>query len=95
MKRILFSVIVLVLTIAAAGQTLKVTTSSGTKEYQASLVMLSMPVVDSSVFEKYIFERFERTKVCEPAVRVLPLMVSDSDDTGTEAFSPSVVSKVR
>jgi hypothetical protein len=43
MKRILFSVIVLVLTIAAAGQTLKVTTSSGTKEYQASQVTANSP----------------------------------------------------
>ena len=43
MKRILFSVIVLVLTIAAAGQTLKITTSSGTKEYQASQVTESSP----------------------------------------------------
>ncbi len=43
MKRILFSVIVLVLTIAAAGQTLKITTSSGTKEYQASQVTANSP----------------------------------------------------
>ena len=43
MKRILFSVIVLVLTIAAAGQTLRVTTSSGTKEYQASQVTANSP----------------------------------------------------
>ena len=35
--------IVLVLTIAAAGQTLKVTTSSGTKEYQASQVTANSP----------------------------------------------------
>ena len=38
MRRILLSVIALVLTIAATGQTLKITTSSGTKEYQASQV---------------------------------------------------------
>ncbi len=43
MKRILFSVIALVLTIAAAGQTLKITTSSGTKEYQASQVTANSP----------------------------------------------------
>ena len=43
MKRILFSVIVLMLTIAAAGQTLKITTSSGTKEYQASQVTANSP----------------------------------------------------
>ena len=43
MKRILFSVIALVLTIAATGQTLKITTSSGTKEYQASQVTESSP----------------------------------------------------
>ena len=43
MKRILFSVIALVLTIAAAGQTLKITTSSGTKEHQASQVTANSP----------------------------------------------------
>ena len=43
MKQLLLSVIALVLTIAATGQTLKITTSSGTKEYQASQVTESSP----------------------------------------------------
>ena len=43
MKRILFSVIVLMLMMSAAGQTLKITTSSGTKEYQASQVTANSP----------------------------------------------------
>ena len=43
MRRILLSVIALVLTIAATGQTLKITTSSGTKEYQASQVTANQP----------------------------------------------------
>ncbi len=43
MRHILLSVIALVLTIAATGQTLKITTSSGTKEYQASQVTESSP----------------------------------------------------
>ena len=47
MKRILFSVIALVLTIAATGQTLKITTSSGTKEYQASQVTENSPATFS------------------------------------------------
>ena len=51
--------------------------------------------VVSSVFEKYILLRFVMVNVWEPAVSVFPLMVSVSDATGTEAFAPSVVSKVR
>ena len=43
MKKTLAILTVLVLTIAAAGQTLKITTSSGTKEYQASQVTESSP----------------------------------------------------
>ena len=43
MKQLLLSVIALVLTIAATGQTLKITTSSGTKEYQASQVTANQP----------------------------------------------------
>ena len=43
MKQLLLSVIALVLTIAATGQTLKITTSSGTKECQASQVTESSP----------------------------------------------------
>ncbi len=43
MKKTLAILTVLVLTIAAAGQTLKITTSSGTKEYQASQVTDSSP----------------------------------------------------
>jgi hypothetical protein len=58
-------------------------------------VVISSIAVVSLVFEKYIFERFERVKVCEPAVNVFPLTVSVNDDTSTEAFAPSVVSKVR
>jgi hypothetical protein len=38
MRRTLLSIIALVLTIAAGAQTLKITTNSGTKEYQASQV---------------------------------------------------------
>ena len=48
MKQLLLSVIALVLTIAATGQTLKITTSSGTKEYQASQVTESSPGCRSS-----------------------------------------------
>ena len=47
MKQLLLSVIALVLTIAATGQTLKITTSSGTKEYQASQVTESSPATFS------------------------------------------------
>ena len=47
MKQILLSVIALVLTIAATGQTLKITTSSGTKEYQASQVTENSPATFS------------------------------------------------
>ncbi len=54
-----------------------------------------MPVVDSSDVEKYIFARFERIKVCVPAVNVVPLIVIVRFSTATEAFAPSVVSKVR
>ena len=43
MKKTLAILTVLVLTIAAAGQTLKITTSSGTKEYQASQLTESSP----------------------------------------------------
>ena len=43
MKRILFSMIALVLAIAAGAQTLKITTNSGTKEYSASQVTESSP----------------------------------------------------
>ena len=53
-----------------------------------------MPVV-SSVFEKYILLRFESVKDSEPAVNIFPLKVSVSDDVATEAFVPSVISKVR
>ena len=45
MRHILLSVMALVLTIAATGQTLKITTSSGTKEYQASQVTESSPAI--------------------------------------------------
>ena len=38
MKKMVSILTALVLTIAATGQTLKITTSSGTKEYQASQV---------------------------------------------------------
>ena len=47
MKQLLLSVIALVLTIAATGQTLKITTSSGTKEYQASQVTENSPATFS------------------------------------------------
>ena len=43
MRRTLLSIIALVLAIAAWGQTLKITTSSGTKEYQASQVTANQP----------------------------------------------------
>ena len=43
MRRSLLSMIALVLTIAAAGQTLQITTGSGTKEYQASQVTENQP----------------------------------------------------
>ena len=43
MKHTLLSIIALVLTIAAAGQTLKITTGSGTKTYEASQVTASSP----------------------------------------------------
>lgn len=43
MRRTLLSIIALVLAIAAWGQTLKITTSSGTKEYQASQVTDNQP----------------------------------------------------
>ena len=43
MRRTLLSIIALVLAIAAWGQTLKITTSSGTKEYQASQVTANKP----------------------------------------------------
>ena len=43
MRRTLLSIIALVLTIAAAGQTLKITTGSGTKTYEASQVTASSP----------------------------------------------------
>ena len=43
MRRTLLSMTALVLTIAAWGQTLKITTSSGTKEYQASQVTANQP----------------------------------------------------
>ena len=62
---------------------------------RVALVISSMPVV-SSVFEKYILLRFVSVNDCEPTVRVVPLMVSvTSEATDTEAFAPSVVSKVR
>ena len=44
MRKIVSILITLVLTIAAGAQTLKITTSSGTKEYQASQVTESQPV---------------------------------------------------
>ena len=47
MKQLLLSVIALMLTIAATGQTLKITTSSGTKEYQASQVTENSPATFS------------------------------------------------
>ena len=43
MKHTLLSIIALVLTIAATGQTLKITTGSGTKTYEASQVTASSP----------------------------------------------------
>ena len=43
MRKTLAILTALVLTIAAAGQTLKITTSSGTKEYQASQVTANQP----------------------------------------------------
>ena len=43
MRSTLLSIIALVLAIAAWGQTLKITTSSGTKEYQASQVTANQP----------------------------------------------------
>ena len=54
-----------------------------------------MPVVVSSVVEKYIFERLERVNCCEPTVRVFPLIVNVSDSEETEAFTPSVSSNVK
>ena len=44
MRRTILSIVALVLTITTWGQTLKITTSSGTKEYQASQVTASSPV---------------------------------------------------
>lgn len=43
MRKIVSILIALVLTIAAGAQTLKITTNSGTKEYQASQVTESQP----------------------------------------------------
>ena len=45
--------------------------------------------------EKYIFARFVSVNCWSPTVSVFPLMVMVSDETGIEAFAPSVVSKVR
>ena len=61
----------------------------------AALLISSMPVAVLSDVEKYILLRFERVNCFDPAVSVLPLMVSVRFSTDTETLAPSVVSKVK